>query len=75
MKPNPQEFGEYLRTDDMEPYTGIASSTWAKRRMSGKSPPYIKCGKLILYRRCDVDDWLENQRRGSTSEGGNHATA
>jgi len=70
---SPQEFGEYLRTDQMEPYTGIASSTWAKRRLTGDTAPYIKCGKLILYRRCDVDAWLcRNMRTSTSDQGGNH---
>jgi len=70
MSTNLQEFGEYLRTADMEPYTGIASSTWAKRRMTGNSPAFIKCGKLILYRRRDVDDWLQKNLRTSTCDRG-----
>ena len=65
-----QEFGEYLRTDQMPIYTGIASSTWAKRRLTGDSPPYVKCGKLILYRRCDIDNWMQKNLRNSTSDNG-----
>jgi hypothetical protein len=68
-----QDFGEYLRTNQMPEYTGVASSTWAKKRLTGVSPPYLKCGKIILYRRIDVDEWLVNQRRTSTSDtGGDH---
>lgn len=69
-----REFGDYLRTSQMSAYTGIASSTWAKRRLSGNTPAYIKCGKVILYRRNDVDEWMQKNLRASTSDnGGEHA--
>ncbi|WP_352556849.1 hypothetical protein [Mesorhizobium caraganae] len=37
-------------------------------RMRGEGPPYSKAGKrLVVYRRSDIDNWLLDSRRISTS--------
>lgn len=49
--------------------TKTPPSRWAKARLTGDGPPYLKIGHLVRYRRGDVRAWLESQRRfQSTSE-------
>ncbi len=49
-------------------YIGIAPSTLGKMRRRGDGPAYIKAGKTVLYRKADLDAWLEQHRRYSTSQ-------
>lgn len=48
--------------------TGIAASTWNKRRLTGDSPPHVKIGRRVLYRWSDVEAWLDSKLRHSTSD-------
>jgi hypothetical protein len=48
---------------------GIAAATLAKMRCLGGSPPYVKAGRKILYRRRDLIDWLSLRRVKNTAEG------
>jgi hypothetical protein len=32
-------------------------------RNQGRGPPFIKVGRKVFYRRCDVASWLAAQRR------------
>ncbi|MDD2324616.1 MAG: helix-turn-helix domain-containing protein [Alphaproteobacteria bacterium] len=49
-------------------YIGIAPSTLGKMRSRGDGPAYIKAGKAVVYRKTDLDAWLEQNRRRSTSQ-------
>ena len=42
--------------------TGIPLGTWACWRARGEGPAYLKLGRLIRYRRRDVEMWLERHR-------------
>ena len=60
-----------LRTPDAARYVGLAESTLEKMRIYGTGPVYQKAGaKIIVYRREDLDLWLESGRRKSTSDPG-----
>lgn len=59
---------EYLNTQQLAEHTGIAASTWCKRRVTGDGPAYIKAGRLVLYRWPDVEAWFAKQARTSTSD-------
>jgi predicted DNA-binding transcriptional regulator AlpA len=58
----------YLTTHQLAERTGIASSTWQKRRLSGDGPRYVKAGRSVLYRWQDVESWLLQHTRTSTSD-------
>ena len=45
----------------------IPTSTLAKWRLYGGGPRYVKMGKNIRYERSDVDQWVESQKRRTTS--------
>lgn len=53
-------------------YLNISSSTLANARVSGRLnfPPYFKVGGAIRYLKSDLDEFVENSKRESTSKGG-----
>ncbi|MCP4933201.1 MAG: helix-turn-helix domain-containing protein [bacterium] len=58
-----------LRPPEAAEYLGVSTSTLAKRRLRGELPAFIKLGKKAVgYRREDLDAWIEQCRRHSTSE-------
>ena len=59
---------EYVNTKQVAERTLTSYSSWAKRRMSGEGPAFIKIGRTVRYRWGDVVCWLEGQLRSSTSE-------
>ena len=45
------------------------SPSWLnKLRVTGDGPEYIKLGNKVLYRRSDIERWLDENRRRSTSD-------
>jgi predicted DNA-binding transcriptional regulator AlpA len=57
-----------MRSRETADYIGISGSTLAKGRMTGNSPPYTKIGRIVVYDRNDIDEWLASRRRRSTSD-------
>ncbi len=53
-------------------YIGMSGSWLRQARMNGNpdAPPYIKIGRSVRYLREDLDTWLEQRRRVSTSDPG-----
>ncbi len=49
-------------------YLRISTSTLAKRRVSGTGPRYSKLGRIVIYQGADLDEWLNNNAKCSTSE-------
>jgi hypothetical protein len=49
---------------------GLSESTLAKLRLSGYGPAYCKLGRRVLYQPHDLDAWLAQHRRQSTSDTG-----
>ena len=58
----------YLRTQAAAQYTGLSTSTLAKLRLSGRGAVYSKLGRAVVYAVEDLDAWLAQNRRRSTSE-------
>lgn len=57
-----------LRPQAAADYLGISRSWLEKARLIGKPPRFVKIGKLVLYDPDDLDEWLEANKRTSTSE-------
>jgi predicted DNA-binding transcriptional regulator AlpA len=57
-----------INTDEAAKYSGLASSTLEKMRVTGGGPPYLKIGRRVLYFRDDIEVWLQRHRRHHTSE-------
>ena len=47
---------------------GLASQTPAKMRLQGSGPRYVKLGRRVFYDPADLSEWLEANKRRSTSE-------
>ena len=62
--------GEYVDADGLAALTGISKSTWAKRRLSGDTPPFIKIGRSVRYHLPTVIAWMSRHTRRSTSDAG-----
>lgn len=51
-------------------YLGITPLTLIKWRMAGRGPHYFKLGRNVRYRINDLNEWIEERRRLSTSDKG-----
>jgi predicted DNA-binding transcriptional regulator AlpA len=56
-----------LTDDDLARITGRARSCWQKDRLTGGGPRFIRVGRLVRYRRADVEEWLDSRTVTSTS--------
>jgi hypothetical protein len=60
---------ECMKSAAAAQYLGIAESTLNKSRLTGEGPPFVKVGsRSVVYRRCDLDKFLESRLRRSTSD-------
>ena len=59
---------EWLRPPEASAYLKSTTSTLAKKRLKGNGPTYTKFGRLVLYAKRDLDEFLASHRRLSTSE-------
>jgi len=62
-----------LSTPEAAAYIGLGESTLNKSRVtksvgSTPAPPYIKLGARVLYDPADLDQWLAQNKRRSTSD-------
>jgi len=52
---------EFLSIDDVSQYLGIKRST-LYRRVESREIPFYRFGRLIRFRKADVDQWIEGFR-------------
>jgi excisionase family DNA binding protein len=64
----------YLKPRDAAEYLQISTSTLAKLRVYGGGPKFVRWGKVIRYRREDVDAYMAARLVHSTSERPSSAT-
>lgn len=57
-----------LSHGDAARHLGLAESTLAKMRCRGGSPTFMRLGRKVVYRRADLDAWLNARRAISTSD-------
>lgn len=57
-----------LDTSGAAKYLGVAPGTLENWRCLGGGPAYFKVGRRCLYSSIDLDAWLSERRRTSTSE-------
>ncbi len=57
-----------MQTPQAAAYCGLSSSTFEKLRLSGGGPRYVKLGRRVVYDPADLDAWLAENRRRSTSD-------
>lgn len=49
---------EYLTTKELADYLGISEATLLLHRQLNTGPAYVKIGRLVRYRRQDVEAWI-----------------
>src|SRR3954470_5509480 len=57
---------ELLRSTEAALYIDMSDSWLRQTRMAGRTdgPPFLRQGRAIRYRRCDLDRWLERRLCG-----------
>ena len=73
MKPD-RKLTDY-RLDDLIPanemptlFSGTTAQTWNALRHKGNGPAFIKVCRKVYYRRCDVEAWIEQNRKARTDQ-------
>jgi excisionase family DNA binding protein len=69
---------QYLTPQQVSAELAVSTKTLEGWRHKRSGPPFVKIGRLVRYRRCDLDNWLHNQSHGNshkTREGWNIASA
>lgn len=56
-----------LETEPAAEYVGSKKKTLEKLRVVGGGPAYIKHGRRVVYQVSDLDAWIDQHRRTSTS--------
>ncbi len=46
----------------------LSESYLNKARLTGGGPRFVRLGRAIRYREKDLDEWVQSQAAGSTSE-------
>lgn len=59
---------KYLSAEETAEHIRMSQSWLAKARLTGDGPPFIKAGRAVLYDVEDVDFWMSNRKRRSTSD-------
>ncbi|MFP3939500.1 MAG: helix-turn-helix domain-containing protein [Thermoanaerobaculia bacterium] len=59
-----------LPTPAAAEYLGLSPATLETMRTRGGGPVFVKLGRRVVYRREDLDEWLEERRRTSTADPG-----
>ena len=57
-----------LRTPDAAQRLGVSASFLEKQRCLGTGPAYIRLGRSVAYRECDIESWVASQLRHNTSQ-------
>ena len=61
--------GACMRIPETARYMAISRSRLTQLRMIGEGPPLIKIGpRAVAYRMSDLDAWLDNRVRRTTSD-------
>ena len=47
----------------------LSERTLERLRLQGGGPLYIKCGRSVRYRACDLEAWISARVVSSTSDG------
>ncbi|AHG87559.1 hypothetical protein J421_0043 [Gemmatirosa kalamazoonensis] len=55
---------------DLAQLLGVKPATLRDWRVDGRGPVFVQLGRRVRYRPADVDRWLDEQTRRSTSDPG-----
>ncbi len=68
MNTSPSSYRKMLSTPEAAQYLGLGKSTLNKLRVSGSGPRFVSYGRRVVYDPSDLDAWLNERKRSSTSE-------
>mgnify|MGYP001338118381 CR=1 FL=1 len=54
-----EKFCERMTTKEAAAYCKLSYKTLNGYRCSGLGPEFIKLGRRVFYKKCDVDAWIE----------------
>lgn len=57
-----------LSEDDLSAMTGMTKNFFAKCRLNGTGPEFIKVGRYVRYEKTAVEAWLASRTFKSTAE-------
>lgn len=60
----------FLTSFEAAHYLRLSPSTLAAYRVKGSGPQYIKLGAKVVYRRTDLEAWVNENVRTNTSQNG-----
>jgi excisionase family DNA binding protein len=52
--------GRPLTEREASEYLSVAPRTLQRWRQLGRGPKYVRAGRRVLYRKRDLDDWLDH---------------
>ena len=61
---------DLLTTEEAATYLRLSPRTLERYRVTGEGPRYLKIGRLVFYRRSELEHWLKDKTRRSTSDPG-----
>jgi predicted DNA-binding transcriptional regulator AlpA len=59
-----------LNAAEAAEHLNLSTSTLAKLRLYGSGPAYLKLGRRVAYDVADLEAWVADRRRRSTSDMG-----
>ncbi|MBB3931205.1 excisionase family DNA binding protein [Kaistia hirudinis] len=57
-----------FNTREAADYLNLSKSTLDMKRLKGGGPVFCALGRRVVYKRSDLDAWVDANRRRSTSE-------
>lgn len=57
-----------LTTPEAAAYVRLSKPTLDRLRLTGDGPAFVKVGRAVRYRTCDLDAWVATRLLRSTSE-------
>lgn len=66
----PANVAQRLNNSEAAAYLGLKAATLEKWRVVGSGPPFVKIGRLVRYRKEDLDAFMQVRIRNSTSDTG-----
>ena len=63
-----ESFRKRVNVRDAAAYVGLSKSYLDKARVFGGGPKFIKLGNRVVYDLTDLDAWIDQNRRRSTSD-------
>jgi len=61
LQTNPSQADDLMGVAELGKYLGGVSRDWIYQRTAGNEIPFVKVGRMIKFRRSDIDRWLAKQ--------------